>query len=57
MRNIATKTDNVDTLSAAEFNGSIMKELESSVTFAGITLDTSTDTDTEMLARVLVLRL
>lgn len=53
MRNIATKTDNVDTLSAAEFNGSIMMELESSVTFAGITLDTSTDTDTEMLAQAL----
>ena len=54
MRNIATKVDNVDTLSAAEFNGSIMTELENAVTKAGITLDTATDTDTEMLAQALV---
>lgn len=53
MRNIANKTDNVSTLSAAEFNASIMQELENTVTKTGITLDgpTGPDTDDEMLAQ------
>ena len=51
MRNIADKTDNVSTLSAAEFNASIMQELENTVTNAGITLDGAAgpDTNDEML--------
>ena len=53
MRNVANKDDNVDTLSAAEFNKSIMEELENAVTKTGITLDSSggPDTDSLMLAR------
>tara|TARA_R110000850_G_scaffold202679_2_gene328727 strand:+ start:71 stop:853 length:783 start_codon:yes stop_codon:yes gene_type:complete len=55
MRNIADKTDNVSTLSAAEFNGSIMQELENAVTSAGITLDPSggADTSDEMLGEAI----
>lgn len=53
MRNLADKTDNVSTLSAAEFNNSIAKELENVVTDAGITLDgpSGPDTNTEMLSQ------
>lgn len=56
MRDIANKQDNVDVLSAAEFNGSIMEELENSVTASGITLDPAAgpDTDNQMLAQSMV---
>ena len=52
MRDIASKVDNVDTLSAAEFN-SYMSELENAVTKSGITLDPSggPDTSAVMLAQ------
>ncbi len=55
MRDIANKTDNVSTLSAAEFNASIMQELENAVTNSGITLDPAggPDTDNEMLAQAI----
>lgn len=52
MRDIATKTDNVSTLSAAEFN-SDQNELENAVTESGITLDTTTDTNLFMLAEAI----
>ena len=52
MRDIASKVDNVDTLSAAEFN-SYMSELENAVTKSGITLDPAggPDTSAVMLAQ------
>jgi hypothetical protein len=55
MRNIADKVDSVSTLSAAEFNASIMQELENTVTNAGITLDGAAgpDTNDEMLAQAI----
>lgn len=55
MRDIANKIDNTSTLSADEFNGSIMQELENAVTNTGITLDPSggADTDDEMLAQAI----
>lgn len=55
MRNIANKVDNVDVLSAAEFNASIMQELENAVTNTGITLDPAggPDTNDEMLAQAI----
>lgn len=46
MRDIATKFDGTSTLNAAEFNGSIMLELENSVTTTGITLDPAGGEDT-----------
>lgn len=55
MRDIADKIDNISVLSAVEFNASIMRELENSVTDTGIVLDPTggPDTDSHMLAQAM----
>ncbi|MGR3179820.1 MAG: phage tail protein [Candidatus Anammoxibacter sp.] len=55
MRNISNKVDNIDTLSAAEFNVTFSEEQENAVTKSGITLDAAggPDTNSFMFAEAL----